>query len=158
MKNLKNITHFDDFLKEKLTWKSVKDLLIKPLPTEILELEEDKAETDKPFTIYLSKDKQLKKDEITSVTYLYSEIKENSPTDYDLIIVVEERGKEATIRFDIFDKKMFFTRKGSISVTFLASTNKEGASVIYQVLKDEIIENQLDKLSNIKLTDIPISL
>jgi len=92
-----------------------------------------KVDIEKPFTIYLSRDKQLRKEEQTSVVHLYSEIKEIKKEDYELNIVAEENGKECLITYDITGKKMTFTRKGTVKVTFLASTNKEGAK-IYKIM------------------------
>ena len=155
MKNLKNVTSFEDFLKEKFSLKAIKDLLIKPLPPKPQEEEDFDIDTNQEFKVYLFANKHIK--DFTSfrmvniVKFEVVDRKEFANTYKDLNIDVNDKDKDKvnTLVYDINGKSFTFINHGKPAITFNAIVDKIGQKIVHQLLK----ENDID----IKLKDIPSS-
>ena len=164
MDNLKNVTTFENFLKEKFSMKSVKDFLIKPKPSKPEPIPynpgEEQVDVNEPFNLYLYRTKDLTRhDEFTMVRVIDCDVKDYkiaNNTYYDFILKVLENERDCIIRFDILDKKLYYFRPAAVNITFNATTNKKGAEIIYSLLKEKINELREEKLDYVKITDIPL--
>ena len=153
MKNLKNVTSFEDFLKEKFSLKAIKDLLIKPLPPKHQDedIDED-IDTTKEFKIYLFANKQIKDLNIFRIVHVINseiiERKEFGKIYQNFNMDVIDKNMLNNLKYDIKGKSFTYVQNSKPIMIFNAVTDKNGQKIVYKLLKENNI--------NVDLKNIPI--
>jgi len=151
---MRNVKNFNEFLYERFSLRDLKNSIIKPRPKIELEPEVD---IHQPINIFLSNTKDVsnpsEKRIVTIVDYDIKEYKYATTLYYDLMMVVEdERGQKNTLRFDIFDRSLYYLTN---KIIYNAITDKEGAEIIYKLLKSLVEDMDIEKLYYVDFKDVP---